>query len=339
MGNDEENSVGRVTIYSIAEACGVSASTVSRAFTRPELVSAEVRQRVFDTAERLDYRPSTAARGLVTGRNDMIGLVLPDITNPFFPPFVRAVQHAAARVGSSVLLSDTDSSATRESRMVAQLRGQVDGVIVASPRATGNALSEAAGSLPCVLVNRVLPRLSSVVCDNTSALVEAGDHLYDLGHRTVALLAGPSASWAAGRRSAAVRRWATGRDVRLLELGQFQASFSGGRQAGAALLETDATAAFAFDDLMAAGVVAELAEAGVEVPTDRSIVGCDDVLLARTLTPTLSTVAAPMTDLADTAVRSLNRLIEAPDGEHAQLRLPGMFVPRASTGPAPEPRA
>ena len=327
--------MSRVTIYSIARECGVSASTVSRAFTRPELVSAEVRRRIFETAERMDYRPSTAARGLVTGRTDMIGLVLPDITNPFFPPFVRAVQHAAARVGSSVLLSDTDSSASREARMVAQLRGRVDGVIVASPRATGNALAQATGALPCLLVNRVLPRLASVVCDNTTALVQAGDHLYELGHRTVALLAGPSASWAAGRRSAAIRRWARGRDVRLVELGPFRASFSGGRQAGGELLRTDATAAFAFDDLTAAGVVAELAEAGVRIPGDRSIVGCDDVLLARTLTPSLSTVAAPMDELADTAVRTLTRLIEAPEGDLEQLRLPGQFVARASTGPAP----
>lgn len=330
--------MGRATIYSIAERCGVSASTVSRAFSRPELVNAEVRARVLVAARELDYRPSHAARGLVTGRTEMIGLLVPDITNPFFPPLVRAVQSAATRIGSSVLLIDAEESAAAEIRLVERLRGRVDGVLVASPRAAATALRAAASDLPCVLLNRVLRDLPSVVCDNGAALFDAGEHLYRLGHRSVASLAGPGASWAAGQRAQAVRRWATGRGVRLVELGPFRATFDGGRRAGAALLDTDATAAFAFDDLVACGVVAELADRGVRVPAGRSLVGCDDVLLARTLTPALSTVAAPVAELARSAVDLLDRRLGAPDGEIRHVRLPGVFVPRGSTGPAPAAR-
>jgi LacI family transcriptional regulator len=327
--------VGRVTIYSIAQRCGVSASTVSRALSRPELVSEAVRERVLTAARELDYRPSTAARGLVTGRTETVGLVVPDITNPFFPPLVRAVQAAAARIGSSVLLVDSEESAAAETRLVETLRGRVDGVLVASPRSSSAALRGAAQDLPCILLNRVLRDLPGVVCDNTSALFDAGEHLYGLGHRTFALLAGPSASWAAARRSQAVRRWARGRDVRLIELGPFRATFKGGRQAGEALLDTPATAAFAFDDLSACGVIAELSRHKVSVPSDRSVVGCDDVLLAQTSTPSLTTVAAPMDALGQAAVTLLNRLVEAPSGDPSHIRLPGVFVARESTGRAP----
>ncbi|MGP3961199.1 LacI family DNA-binding transcriptional regulator [Nonomuraea sp. 3N208] len=231
---------------------------------------------------------------------------------------------------------DAEESAAQESLLVGRLRGTVDGVIIASPRSTGAALSEAARGLPSVLVNRVLKQLPSVVCDNTAALFDAGDHLYALGHRTIALLAGPSASWAAARRSQAIRRWAGGSRVRLLELGPFRSTFKGGMQAGAALLGTDATAAFAFDDLMACGVIAELTAAGVSVPAQRSLVGCDDVLLAQTITPSLSTVSAPMDDLGKMAVQTLIRQIEAPAGEPVHAKLPGVFVARGSTAPAPK---
>ncbi|MGW4795171.1 LacI family DNA-binding transcriptional regulator [Nonomuraea sp. MG754425] len=329
--------MSKPTIYSIAQRCGVSAATVSRVFNRPELVSAPVREQVMAAAHELGYQPSSAARGLVTGRAEMIGLIVPDITNPFFPLLVRAIQRSAERMGSSVMLVDAEESAAAEVRQVAQLRSRVDGVIVASPRSSSAALREAARGLPCVLLNRPLRDLSSVVCDNTSALFDAGDHLHKHGHRSFALLTGPSASWAAARRAQAVRRWARGRGVELAELGPFRATFKGGRQAGAALLGTAATAAFAFDDLTACGVLAELAGRGVSVPGDRSVVGCDDVLLARTVTPNLTTVTAPMEDLGTTAVQVLTRQIEAPGGAPEHVRLPGSFVARDSTGPRPTP--
>lgn len=325
--------MSKPTIYSIAQRCGVSAATVSRAFNRPELVSAPVRDQIMAAARELGYQPSSAARGLVTGRAEMIGLIVPDITNPFFPLLVRAIQRTAERMGSSVMLVDAEESAAAEVRHVAQLRSRVDGVIVASPRSSSAALREAARGLPCVLLNRPLRDLSSVVCDNTSALFDAGDHLHKHGHRSFALLAGPSASWAAARRSQAIRRWARGRGVELTELGPFRATFKGGRQAGAALLGTGATAAFAFDDLTACGVLAELAGRGISVPGERSVVGCDDVLLARTVTPSLSTVTAPMDDLGATAVQVLTRQIETPGGAPEHVRLPGVFIARDSTGP------
>ncbi|WP_129670157.1 LacI family DNA-binding transcriptional regulator [Phytoactinopolyspora endophytica] len=330
----------RNTIYSVAQACGVSSSTVSRAFTRPDLVRDDVRERILSTAAAMGYRPNKSARATATGRTGMLGLVVPDITNPFMPPLVRAVQRAAGELGCSVMLVDAEESTDSETRLISQLHGQVDGLVLASPRAPSRALRDAVDGLPCVLVNRVVRDLSSVVCDTGDALARIGDHLVEHGHGRIALLAGPSASWAAKHRARAIRTWAATPanvevGVSLTELGPFDASFDGGRQAGAALLDTQATAAFAFDDVMGCGVLSELASRGVDVPGDRSVVGSDDVLLARMVTPSLTTVAAPMAQLGHTAIGLLSGQIEQPDGVSLEtVTLHGTPVLRSSTSPA-----
>nr|WP_246221369.1 LacI family DNA-binding transcriptional regulator [Phytoactinopolyspora mesophila] len=320
----------RVTIYAVAEACGVSASTVSRAFSRPEIVNDELRERILVTAREMGYQMNRAARGLATGRTGMVGLMVPDITNPFFPPLVRAIQQAAAQIDSSVMLVDADERASAEPELISRLKAQVDGLIIASPRAATGSLTEAVGGLPAVVINRTVPGMSAVVCDNSAALTEAGRHLQELGHRRVALIGGPAASWAARRRAAAIRAWAEKSEVELIELGSFGASYEGGREAAVAFAGSAATAAFAFDDLMACGVLAGLAEAGVPVPEARSVVGCDDVLLARTVTPNLTTVTAPVAELGRVAVDLLQQNLNG--GAPEQIVLEGTLALRGTTG-------
>jgi DNA-binding LacI/PurR family transcriptional regulator len=181
-----------------------------------------------------------------------------------------------------------------------------------------------------VVVNREIDGIPSVVCDMTGALHTAGDHVHDLGHRRIALLTGTVGSWAAEQRRDAVRSWAAGAaDVELTELGPFDASYEGGRDAAAALLSTSATAAFAFDDLTACGVIAGLADAGERVPGDRSVIGCDDVLLASAVTPSLSTVSTPNARIAEEAMSILHAAIGGE--ETSSVHLEGAFVPRQST--------
>lgn len=321
----------RATIYSVAQACGVSASTVSRAFSRPEVVRAEVREQVLKTAQEMGYRTNKAARSLVTGRTGMIGLLVPDITNPFFPPLVRAIQQAAADRDASVMLLDAEESAATEVQLIERIKGQADGLVMASPR-SASVLKDAMAGLPVVAINRRIRGVPAVICDNTNALREAGAHLESLGHRQVALMRGPSASWAARQRADAVQSWAGAAKVRLVDLGPFAASFQGGREAAGALRQTDCTAAFAFDDLTACGVLAGLADFGERVPQDRALIGCDDVLLARTVTPHLTTVTAPMAELGHAAVDLLYRRIAAEPTE--EVRLEGRLALRGSTGPA-----
>ncbi|WP_168217702.1 LacI family DNA-binding transcriptional regulator [Occultella kanbiaonis] len=323
------------TIYSIAAELGISGSTVSRAFSRPDLVKDDVRERILATAAARGYAPNRAARGLATGRTGLIGLVVVDITNPFFPPLVGSIERAAAGIEASVLLVDAAAHAPAEPGLVQRLSSQVDGLIVASSRLPTADLKVAIGATtPAVLVNRAAAGLASVVCDNSEALRGAADHLVELGHRRLVVLRGPAASWAAQRRTAAIRTWARSApsDVKVIELGPFDAVFESGRDAVPDILESGATGILAFDDLMACGVIAGLAERGVRVPADCSIVGCDDVLLARMLTPPLTTVTAPFEELGRHAVELLSEVI-AGAPRPANVKLSGSLTIRGTTAP------
>lgn len=319
-----------VTIYSVAKALEVSPSTVSRAFSRPDLVRDEVRRRIVAVAAEMGYEPNKTARQLATGRKGMIGLLVPDITNPFFPPLVRAIQHAANAVSTSVMVVDAGESTAAEETLLRRLTSQVDGMVLAAPRGTAARVHAMLGATPTVVVNREMKQLTSVICDHGAALSEAGSHLAALGHTAIALLLGPTASWAARHRATAIRRWAGSAGVRLLEFGPFEASYEGGREAAGAFAASDATAAFAFDDLSACGVIAGLAERGLSVPGDRSVVGCDDVLLARVLTPALSTVSAPIEELGAMAVDLLRAVMSG--GSPVSMKIQGVFTARQSSG-------
>ena len=321
----------RATIYSIASTVGVSPSTVSRAFSRPEMVKSELREKILTTARELGYAPNRAARGLATGRTGVIGMLVPDVANPFFPPLIRAVQDAARQKDAELLLIDSELSVNAEQDLVDRIRPQVDGLIIASPRLPSKQLHEVLRGMPAVIVNRSVRGLPGVVCDNTPALQEIADHLHELGHRRIALLRGPRAAWAATHRAKAVRTWAEGKDVELVELGPIEAQFADGRAVAQQVAESGATAVFAFDDLMAAGVIAGLSELGVRVPADRSIVGCDDVLLAQTMTPGLTTVAAPFTELGRASVEMLSEILAGRDSR--TVTLPGTVTLRGTVGP------
>ena len=322
----------RATIYSIADNLGVSPSTVSRAFSRPEMVKQSVREQILETARELGYTPNRAARGLATGRTGVIGMLVPDVENPFFPPLIRAVQDAAREKDAELLLIDSELSASAEQDLVARIRPQVDGLIIASARLPSKQLHDVLSGVPAVIVNRAVRSLPAVVCDNTAALQGLAQHLHENGHSRFALLRGPSASWAATSRARAVRSWAENARVELVELGPFEAQFEDGRAAAQQIIDADATAVFAFDDLMAAGVIAGLSERGERVPADRSIVGCDDVLLARTMTPGLTTVAAPFTELGRASVEVLSEAIAG--GPARSVTLPGTAVMRGTIGPS-----
>lgn len=323
---------GRVTIYSIAEDLNLHPSTVSRALSRPELVRADVRDRVLHRADQVGYRPNRAARNLVSGRTQMLGLLIPDVENPFFPPLIRAVQKAADAHEFDTLLLDAELTTRREADLLSRVRQQVDGLVIASPMSSAQQLVQAAGNTPAVLLNRTSTRFPSVVFDHTDALHQAGALLYEFGHRRVALLRGPSESWAAQQRGHAVQQWAERTDVELVDLGHYSASYDGGLEAAAELSPTGATAAFAFDDLMACGVLAGLAEHGVSVPDSFSLVGCDDVLLSRVVTPALTTIGGSLSELADTAVSTLFRVMTSDASTPESTSLPGQLTERRSTG-------
>jgi len=321
-----------VTLRDVARAAGVSLATASRALSDAPHVSAANRDQVARAAESLGYRPHPAARALTTGSTGTVGLVVPDLANPFFAAVAKGVQARARETGREVLVADTDEDVAVERDVVTRLGDRVDGLVLCSPRmpadALGALLSEAAGGR-VALVNREAPGAPSVSFDIAEGVRQAVAHLRALGHRSLAYAGGPATSWSDAERRAALGDVA---GDAVVDLGAFRPTHGGGVQAADLALAAGATAVLCFNDLVALGVLARLHARGVTTPGDVSVVGFDDVAAASLVTPTLTTVAVPLARAGREAVDLLGGGSAAgPD----HRRLPVELVVRASTAPAP----
>ncbi len=318
----------RATILDVAARAGVHAGTVSRALSDPDRVAAPTRARIAEAVAALGFVPNRAARGLITGRTGNLAVIVPDITNPYFSSLVRAVQRAARSADLQVLLVDTGEQRDEEVRAARSLAPAVDGFIVVSPRRLHREL-DVLGDRRAVFVNRPLPDRASVLLRAAPAVRDALAHLAALGHRRVAHLGGPRGSWSASERRTALRRSATSIGVDIVELPTPAPTFDAARDAVPAIERSQVSAVLAFNDVMALGVMAGLAERGRAVPGDMSVVGCDDVPMAAMVAPALSTIALPTADAGTAAVE----LFAAGAGTR---ELFGSFVTRSSTA-APRP--
>lgn len=323
------------TINEVAVKALVSISTVSRAFTAPESVRAATRDRVLEVARELGYSPNRAARGLITGKTGTIGIVVPDVGNPFFSAVLKGA-HARAREGDYLLfLADTDEDERLEEDLVRAMTKQVDGVVLCSSRMSAAALDRVL-SKPTVFLNRVDDRWPSVVMDCADGTRQAVEHLAALGHRRIAYLAGPAHSWSDAERLRGLRASAPAAGVTAMELGPFAPHFEAGLQAADLALAADVTAVLAYNDLMALGVLHRLVARGLRVPDDISVVGCDDIAMAAMATPPLTTVVLPKEAAGRAAVELLFEQLAltstAADGVRQRL-LPAQLLVRASTVP------
>lgn len=329
---------GTPTIHDVARAAGVSISTVSRALSRPDRVNGGTREVVLRAADELGYQPSPQARSLLSGRSDTVMLVLPDVTNPFFFGLIRGVQRQAAEAGYTQVVVDTDESVETETTQLLAARKSVDGVVLAASRLDDAALARAAERVPLVAINRSVAGVGSVVIDTPAAVREAVTHLAALGHTEIAYLGGPIGSWSGNRRRRAVLAGARHLGLRAVLLGSHPPTREGGTAATAAVQAAGVTAVLAFNDLQAIGLLAGLAAAGVRVPTDLSVVGCDDIFGADFVSPALTTLAAPVEQAGRLATTLLLERLGGPAGPRPAVRtekLPARLVVRGSTGPVP----
>ena len=326
-----------VTIRDVAKAAGVSASTVSRSLSNPEIVDAVTRERVVRIADALGYRPNRAAQGLITGRTGNLGLILPDLANPFFPSVVKAVQQRAHESDYQVFIADTDEVAQSELGLVRSLAKQVDGVILCSPRMKPAELREASAYVPVVLANRHASDITSVTVDSPGVMRSVVDHLVGLGHRDIGFAAGPRSSWSSRERLAALREATSDVGAHLVELGHFAPTFDGGHDAAAGVLAAGVTAVVAYNDLCAIGIISALRDRGVEVPRDVSVVGVDDIEMSAMLHPALTTVELPKHELGRTAVDMLLTVLADPDARPGHAALATRLVVRDSTAVAASP--
>ncbi|MGC4937228.1 LacI family DNA-binding transcriptional regulator [Kribbella sp. DT2] len=321
------------TISQVAVAAGVSKSTVSRAFSRPEMITAETVAHVMEVAARLGYVPNHTARALSTGRAGTVAIVVPDIANPFFPPLIRGAQAAADQAGFSLLLGDSDEDPTREDVLVSKFAPQTDGIVLVSSRMTEEQIRTHAERRPLVLVNRDVTGLPRVLIDTATGIAAAVEHLAELGHHHLVYVSGPTSSWSNSERRRAVRAAGRRLGLQVSAVAARRSTYDAGVQQVDAILGSGASAAIAFDDLLAQGILAGLATRGIGVPTQFSVIGCDDVLAA-TMSPPLTTVSAHGGDAGRAAV---DLLLASLDGNHDDPRqvLSTTLVRRSTTAPPP----
>lgn len=311
-----------VTIRDVARQAQVSVSTVSRALSAPGLVKEATRQRVLDVVAGLGYQPNRAARSLITGRTGNLGIVVPDLGNPFFPAVLRGVQTRAGEAGTSVFFCDSREDPRTEAELVRTMAAQVDGVVLCASLMSDEQIVDLADLTPLVLINRVVPGVSSVLMDSASGMDQVVAHLESLGHKHYVYLGGPEAAWSNHRRMQGLRG-------RAQLLGSFEANFGGGGTAAEQALKTGATAFIAYNDLMALGVLSRLAALDVKVPQQISVTGFDDILYAAMCSPALTTVHMPTEEAGQVAVDLLAGLLDG--GPAEQRELPTNLVIRAST--------
>lgn len=344
---------GQPTMSDVARLAGVDSSTVSRALNsrtatslRPETVA-----KVLAASEQLGYRPNVLARGLRTQRTHTVGLLLPDVTNPFFPPIIRGIEDALIPTGHVLLIANTDNEPEREEQGLDSLVArQVDGVMLATSHLDVATDADRLGGIPTVLVNRRdrASQVPAVLPDDVKGVRLVVDHLHGLGHRRIALVSGPlDTSTGRDRRDTFV---AACRDLGLPTDHVVHADrydLPSGRRAAEVLLEAEGpapTAVFASNDLLAVGALTALRARGLRVPDDVSLVGYNDMPLVDLLDPALTTVRIDQYLMGRRAAEVMLELLErsrsegSGDGDIATVAdvtiVPELVV-RRSTGSPP----
>ncbi len=312
----------RVSIADVAREAGVSRQTVSRALNGKGEISAATLRRVQEVIERLDYRPSSIARGLATRHTRTIGLIVPDIANPFFADISRGADDAAHEAGYSLLLCNTGEDPGREADLLRIMEQRaVDGVVLCSPRLPEQDLADLVKQHEAVvLINGRLPGISNVCIADAEGAALAVQHLRGGGRRHVGLLAASQVVHSSRER---VR----GYSEALVAAGETpdgtltqrcdSPDIDGGYRAAVSLLHTrpDVDGLLCYNDLVAIGALRACAELGRRVPDDVAVVGADDIFLAELVTPALTTLRIDRPAVGAMAIRMLlEQLRGAADG-------------------------
>jgi LacI family transcriptional regulator len=318
-------SLSRSTAQDIARAAGVSIMTVSRAINNQPGVGEKTRKRIMEIAEEYNYRPSRLARGLASRRNTNIGVVIPDIANPFFAILAKAAMDLARASDLNAFIMNTDENPVMElAAFDSLLEEQIDGVIISGSRLPLRRLETALKRFKYpVLVNSDLraPGIENVDVDDKAAIIKAVHHLVQSGRRRIGFIAGPKESSSSRRRLAGLHAG--------FELGGLAfdpnavenciPDIDGGARAIIALTERNPSldAVIAYNDITAIGAIRGLAKLGRRVPDDLAVVGFDDVPYASLVRPSLTTLHIDIPALGRQAMKILldlrgNRPLQAP---------------------------
>lgn len=327
------------SISDVAKRAGVSLGTASRAINGNPAVSPRLRERVLAAAAEFEYRPNALARALRSNRTYSLGLIVPDVANPFFGELAKQVEQVAAGTGYTVILANSNDDPKVETECIKVLVGrQVDGLLIVPSEQTSQLPNDT--EVPVVAVDRPILGHSLVASDHRAGAVQAVRHLVALGHRRIGCIAGPKHLSVARERYegycsvVAPLYREQGIDLAADTIATRLDYDCGYEAAIRLLMRIDRpTAIFASSDQQAIGALGAAADMDLKVPDDVSITGFDGIGLACLVTPRLTTVAQPVADIAETAVRTVLRPRREDAGVESH-RLPMSLQPASSTGPA-----
>jgi DNA-binding LacI/PurR family transcriptional regulator len=328
-----------MNIAEIARRANVSTATVSRTLNQSGPVKAATARKVWRAVTALNYYPNSHARALVSGRSQLIGLIVSDITNPFFPELIRGFEALAERQHYDLLVTSTDYQTARMTACLRRmLERKVDGVAMMTSEMDVGLIKELSRrGVPIVFmdVGQVGPRMSHVAIDYGHGIQQAVEHLVALGHSRIAFISGPLDLHSARTRRQAfvesMRRSGLKPQPRLIREGTHTAE--GGQKAMTALLRLAKrpTAVVASNDWTAIGALHAIDAAGLKVPEDISVVGFDDIPLVSYMNPALTSVRMSAADVGTTAFQALFGLIGGERPEGAVYQVPTKLIVRAST--------
>jgi len=333
----------KVTIRDIADVVGVHHSTVSRALSpvKRDKISPEVVQKIERTAKKLGYYPNLVASSLKQNRSFAVGVLIPDLMNPVFPPIIRGIQDTAEAAGYTVITANTDDEDVKERDALMMMRGRsIEGMIVATARRHDPIVEECIESdIPFVLVNRTVDRqdVNAVVIDEDYGIRSVLDHLIALKHERIAHIAGPQNTSTGYHRAKALSDYLRMHNLPtdLVEATN-RFTIEEGRRAVRRLLARDNrfTAVVASNDLLALGCMDALRDMGVLIPENVSVVGYDDILFLDRMSPALTTVAVPKYEMGSQATKTLLALLGGKSSAPVILRMQPRLCIRNSTATA-----
>lgn len=319
------------SIKDVAQRAGVSIAAASYALNGREGVAENTRRRIMQAVEELNYQPSKFAQSMRTGKTDTIGLVLPDLSNPFFPQFAKAVQQSAGQIGKSVLLIDTSNDPAIEREGVKRLVSQgVDGIIW-WPSSSDNCANVAEFGPPVVLVDFVQPGIDSVTSDHSIGGRMLASLINESSASSIGLIRGPANFRSATlRRDGLVENLDRTKSIVWEEANSFSPPLSDVIKSRLARSEVDVVVCP--NDLIAIEVIRYLKSLGKKVPEDVAVTGFGDIQFADVISPALTTIHQPLAELGNEAVNLLVRRFETPNAESQDVVLSVELVVRDSLG-------
>lgn len=331
-----------LTIKDIAKLANVSKATVSRVINnKSEGVGEETKARILEIIRNLNYQPSLIARGLVTKRTNSLGLIIPDITNPFFPQLARGVEDTALKHGYNLFLCNSDNNFEKEKQYLkAFIEKSVDGVILASSlsKSVSQCQLLKEKNIPFTLLDRYIEGMeqeTGVFSDNQDGAYQAVNYFLQNGHRRIAFISGPLNIMTAWHRFKGFQKahcdLGLEIDYDLVKEGDYQ--INSGMDFINQLLDSgkEFTAVFAGNDMMAIGVLKALRSHRINVPKDVEVIGFDNIQLSSLIEPALSTVAQPIYDMGALGARMLINVIEGVELKENNLFLKPELLFRETT--------